>query len=253
MNPAPTRIAWFLGSTLAALPAACLRRPGATLRQFERVAFGTLPIVAAAGVSVGVVTWLQARAALARFGLVETLPSLLSASLFIETGPMLASLLIAGRMGSGLAAELAAMRLTEELDARDLLGAPVVPNLVAPRVLACALAAPLLTELLDVAALLGAFLAELAAGGIAPALFARRVLDVARLSDIIPATLKTTLFGGLVGLVGCGTGYFAKPDAVSIGRAATQGVVRAMLAVFLADAALVPIVQAASNLLLRFD
>ena len=106
------------------MPGAAWRRPGEVLRQFERVAWGGLPVVAAAGTSVGLVTWLQVRRLLATYGAEENLPSVLSAAVLVETGPVLASLLVAGRMGAGLGAELGSMTMTEEVDAREVLGRP---------------------------------------------------------------------------------------------------------------------------------
>ncbi len=105
----------FSVRALSAIPGILTRRPGAVMRQFERVAWGSLPLVAVAGVSVGLVTWFQTRPALlATYGLEERLPSILMVAVSVETGPILASLLVAGRLGAGIAAELATMSLTEE-------------------------------------------------------------------------------------------------------------------------------------------
>jgi phospholipid/cholesterol/gamma-HCH transport system permease protein len=162
----------------------------------------------------------------------------------VETGPMLAGLLLAGRTGAGLAAELGSMVLTEEVDARAVLGAPVVPTLVAPRALACTLVAPLLTVVLDAAAVLGGLAAEAAGGDLTAEAYWQRSLLFLKLSDVIPATLKTAAFGLLVGLVGCWTGLNADRSTESVGRAATRGVVRATVAVFAANVVLVPWIQA---------
>src|SRR5438445_136788 len=94
---------------LAALGWTAVRKPGEVSRQFERVAWGSLPIVATAGISIGLVTWLQTRRLLETYGFEENLPSILMAAVLVETGPVLASLLVAGRMGAGLAAELGSM------------------------------------------------------------------------------------------------------------------------------------------------
>ncbi|CAN5774404.1 MlaE family lipid ABC transporter permease subunit [soil metagenome] len=234
----------FTLRSLWAMPGALLRRPGESLRQFERVAWGSLPIVAAAGLSVGLVTWLQTRRLLVSYGIEATLPSVLAAAVLVETGPMLASLLVAGRMGAGLAAELSSKALTEELDAAEILGAAVLPTYVAPRVLACVLAVPLLTVVLDASALLGGLLAEQVAGSLSAQTFGIRALDYLRLTDIVPNTLKTAVFGLLIGLIGCWTGLSAERTTEAIGQSATRGVVRAMLAVFGANVLLVPAIQA---------
>lgn len=233
----------FAWRTVAAIPWALVRRPGEVLRQFERVTWGGLPIVAVAGMSVGLVTWFQTRRLLAAYGAQESLPSILSAAVLVETGPVLASLLVAGRMGAGLAAELGSMTLTEEIDARAVLGAPVIPTLAAPRAIACALAVPLLTVLIDAAALCGGLLAELTAGSLSAEAFGQRALDFLALGDVLPATLKTAVFGLLIGLIGCWTGLNVDRSTEAVGHAATWGVVRAMLAVFAADVLLVPWIQ----------
>lgn len=234
----------FAARVLWALPVSLARRPGAVVRQFERVAWGSLPLVAAAGFSVGLVTWLQTRRLLVPYGLEETIPSVLAAAVLVETGPVLASLLVAGRLGAGLAAEIGSMNLTEELDARAVLGSPPLAALYAPRVLACALAVPLLTISLDAAALAGGALAELLGGTLSLEAFGQRALDYLWLRDVVPATAKTLVFGLLVGLIGCWTGLSAEASTEAVGRAATRGVVRSTLAIFAANAVLVPLLQA---------
>ncbi len=229
---------------LGAMPRASVRRAAEVVRQFERVAWGSLPIIAVAGLSVGLVTWLQTRRLLVTYGVEATLPSILTVAVLVETGPMLAGLLVAGRMGAGLAAELGSMALTEEVDAFTVLGAPPVPTLVAPRALACALALPLLTVILDTAAILGGMGAEQLAGTLSARVFWNQALIYVRLSDVVPATLKTAVFGLLIGLVGCWTGLNADRSTEAVGRAATRGVVRAMISVFIANVIMVPWIQA---------
>jgi phospholipid/cholesterol/gamma-HCH transport system permease protein len=233
----------FSFRVVAAMPSALVRRPAIVVKQFERVAWGSLPLVVVAGVSVGLVTWLQTRRLLATYGLEERLPSILMVAVAVETGPILASLLVAGRLGAGLAAELGSMILTEEIDAREILGSPPIRTLVAPRVLACLLAVPILTVVIDGSAFVGGLVAELEAGRLSAESFGARSLDYLRLWDILPATLKTGVFGLLVGLVGCWTGLTADRSTESVGRAATRGVVRSMLAVFAANVVLVPVLQ----------
>lgn len=233
----------FAFRVLLAIPRTAITRCGELLRQFERVAWGSLPIGIAAGLSVGLVTWIQNHRLLANYGAEAALPSVLAVAVLVEVGPMLAGLVVAGRMGAGLAAELSSMVLTEEVDALIVMGAAPLPTLVAPRVLACALAVPLLTIVLDAAAILGGMAAELVAGSLSAQFFWHKSLDFLHLSDVIPATLKTAVFGLLVGLVGCWTGLNADRSTEAVGHAATRGVVRSMLAVFGANVVMVPLIQ----------
>jgi phospholipid/cholesterol/gamma-HCH transport system permease protein len=234
----------FAAVTLWAIPKALVVRASEVVRQFERVAWGSLPIVVVAGLSVGMVTWLQTRRLLVTYGAQASLPSILTVAVLVETGPMLAGLLVAGRMGAGLAAELGSMVLTDEVDAFVVLGAPPIPTLVAPRAIACALALPLLTVVLDASAVLGGLAAEQLAGSLSAQAFWQRSLDYLRLSDVVPATLKTAVFGLLVGLVGCWTGLNADRSTEAVGHAATRGVVNAMIAVFAANVVMVVWIQA---------
>jgi phospholipid/cholesterol/gamma-HCH transport system permease protein len=238
------RFLGYLAEAIGGAFAAVVRRPGAVVAQFERVALGSLPLVAAAGVSVGLVTWLQLHRLMVEYGFEANLPSVLAAAVLVETGPILASLLVAGRLGAGLAAELGSMNLTEEVDALAVLGTPVVPTLVGPRVVACTLAVPLLTVVIDASALLGGLLAELSAGSLSAQVYWRQVPAFLRLSDVIPATIKTAAFGAVVGLVGCWTGLNAERSTEAVGRSATRGVVRSMLAVFAVNVVIVPLIQA---------
>src|SRR5262249_267685 len=244
----------FLAFTVRACgsaPRALVSHASEVVGQFEQVAVRSLPIVVGAGLSVGLVTWLQTYRLLVEHGAESTLPSFLAAAVLVELGRVLAGRVVASGMGGGLAAELGTMVLNEEIDARIALGADPVPSLVAPRAIACALAVPLLTVILDAAALLGGLGAELTAGKMIAPLFWSKSLVFLRLCDVIPATLKTVVFGLLTGLIACWTGLLAwwtglnaGGSAEDVGRAAIRGVVRATLAVFAANVVMVPLIQA---------
>jgi phospholipid/cholesterol/gamma-HCH transport system permease protein len=234
----------FAGRSCAYIPAALVERAGEVVRQFEHVAVRSLPIVVGAGLSVGAVAWLQTHRLLVANGAESTLPSFLAVAVLVELGPLLTGLLVAARIGAGLAAELGSMVLNEEIDARVVLGADPLRTLVAPRAIACALAVPLLTVIMDACALLGALAAELLAGRSTATLFWSQSLLFLRLSDVVPATGKTVVFGLLLGLVACWTGLNAGRSSDAVGRAATTGVVSAVLAVFGSNVVLVPLIQA---------
>jgi phospholipid/cholesterol/gamma-HCH transport system permease protein len=239
----------FGARTCGSLPAAVFTRFGEVIRQFEQVAVRSMPIVVGAGLSVGIVAWLQTHRVLAAHGAESTLPSFLAVAVLVEIGPILAGLLVAARMGAGLAAELGSMVLNEEIDARIVLGADPVPTLVAPRAIACALAVPLLTVIIDASALAGGLAAELTAGRSTATLFYRHSFLYLRLFDVVPATLKTSFFGLLVGLVACWTGLNAGRSTEAVGRAAIAGVVWSILVVFAANVVIVPCIQAANDAL----
>jgi phospholipid/cholesterol/gamma-HCH transport system permease protein len=228
---------------LLALPSVLFRHPLRVLRQFNRCLWAGLPLVMVAGVSIGLVGWFQLRRLLETYHARDVLPGALAASVLVEIGPMLASLLLAARLGAGMAAELGTMRLTEEIDALQILGSPPIPTLVAPRVLAALMAGPLAAVVLDFSALFAGLVAEQVAGWLAPEVFLVRALDGLWLRDLVPSTLKTACFGALVGLVGCWCGLNVGRSAEGVGRAATLGVVGSALSVFVANAVLVPVLQ----------
>jgi phospholipid/cholesterol/gamma-HCH transport system permease protein len=239
----------FVARSCGSAPAALVRRTDEVIRQFEQVAVRSSPIVLGAGLSVGLVAWFQTHRLLAAHGAESTLPSFLAVAVLVEIGPILAGVLVAARMGAGLAAELGSMVVNEEIDARIVLGADPVPTLVAPRAIACALAVPLLTVIIDASALLGSLAAELTAGKSTSSLFWAKSLVFLRLSDVVPATLKTAVFGLLVGLIACWTGLNADRSSEAVGGAAIRGVVRAILGVFAANVVLVPCIQLATEVM----
>src|SRR5262249_14641925 len=146
-----------------ALPGALLR-PREVLRQLHSILVGAIPLGAVAGIALGVVIWMHSHRLLAKYGTAEYLPEGLALAVVLELAPTGAGLVIAGRSGASLAAELGSMRLTEQIDALEVLGISPMRQLIAPRVLACVLALPLLTVLMIYLELLGSFAAETAGG-----------------------------------------------------------------------------------------
>ncbi len=236
-------------ATCVAVPGVCLRRAGDIVREFEWVAVHGSGVVLAAGVCVGAAAWLQTHRLLAQHGAESTLPSFLAVAVLVEIGPLLAGLILAGRAGAGLAAEMAAMVQNEEIDARLALGTNVAAGLVAPRAIACMFAVPFLTIVLDAAALGGGFLAESSSGRASAALYWSKSLVFLEPGDVIPATLKTAVFGWLVATSACWTGLNAGRSTQDVGRAAIRGVVLSVVVVFVSNLIMIPFIQALPGVL----
>jgi phospholipid/cholesterol/gamma-HCH transport system permease protein len=250
---------WFGRLTafaVRAVPAfvAALPRPTLWVRSFYAVLIGGLPLAAVTGLALGVVIWLHTRDVLARTGTgaVEYLPTFLAAAVLLELAPVGAGLIVAARTGASLGAELASMRVSEQIDAIELLGVSPVRRLVGPRVVACVLAVPLLHILIAVTALGSGYLAESVAGSPSYLKYNTAALRELTLDDVIPAGLKTLAFGLVVGVTGCFIGMFPRAGAEGaegVGRAATDSVVACSLLVLLADVLLVVLIKAGQQLL----
>ena len=229
-----------IGPTLGAVV-----RPSWWGRPFYGVLIGGLPLAVVAGLALGIVVWVHTRGVLARTGTgaVEFLPTFLAAAVLLELAPLGAGLIVAARTGASLAAELAAMRVGEQLDALELLGVSARRRLIGPRILACILAAPLLYVVIAAVALGGGFVAELVAGQTTWLKYSRAAMGDLRLIDVVPAAMKTFAFGALVGVTGCFAGVAAKDGSEGVGQAATHGVVASVLLVLAADVFLVSLIR----------
>jgi phospholipid/cholesterol/gamma-HCH transport system permease protein len=235
------RAAVFTWHTLISTLAAAAR-PREVARQFGRQLLGALPLAAVAGLALGVVVWMHLRGVLVRFGgpsAVDLLPAALTLAVVLEFGPIGAGLITAGRGGASLGAELGAMRLTEQVDALEILGLSVQRTLVGPRVLACVLVQPLLTVVINYLAIAGSFVAEAMASGTSWLHYSTACLRGLRMEDVVPHTLKTLAFGFIAGVAGCYHGLAASGGSEAVGTAATRGVVTAILGVLIADVVLV--------------
>ncbi|HQR09300.1 MAG TPA: ABC transporter permease [Gemmatales bacterium] len=232
----------FFARTAWHLPGALLR-PNQWVPHWANALLGVLPLAAAAGLAMGIIAWLQLRNLLVPYGSVEALPRVLLLTVVWEFGPIAVAFVAAGRLGAGLAAELAALKESEQIDAAQVMGMRIIPRLIAPRVLGCILALPILTVFVDYLALAASFSAEALAGTMTWMEFARASLTYLHLLDTILSIAKTCIFGYLIACAGCYAGLRASGGAVAVGRAATQGVVRATLLVLVADVFLVKLIQ----------
>jgi phospholipid/cholesterol/gamma-HCH transport system permease protein len=215
---------------------------GEIWRQIAEVGSRSLALVAASGFALGVVMTLHTRSTLVTFGAAAMIPRVQSLAFFVEIGPLVAALLVAGRVGAGIGAVLSNMRATEQIDAVEALSIDSFKLLVVPRVVACVVALPLLTTFMDFAGLLGGYLSEFALSHLSLRLYVTRAFDGMEWSNFVPPTLKTTVFGFVIGTVACYFGYTTNEGAEGVGRAATNSVVLASLLIILADVILVKMI-----------
>ena len=205
-----------------------------------------MPLAIVAGCAIGIVIWIHVRETLVRVagpGAAMYLPQGLALAVVVELAPLSAGLMAAGRSGASLAAELAAMRVSEQLDALGVLGRDPAKVLVAPRITALMIALPLLTGVIALAALGSAGLAESMSGGLTHTRFWDEAWRVVRLRDLLPSLGKTVVFGWLVAILACFHGIHAGEGTEGVGRAATRGVVSGIVGVLLANVALVKLIQ----------
>jgi phospholipid/cholesterol/gamma-HCH transport system permease protein len=201
-----------------------------------RIGATALPITALVGFLIGVVLAYLMSLQLRQFGADTFIVNILGISLIRELGPVLAAILIAGRSGSAITAQIGVMRVTEELDAMRVLGIAKGYRLVLPRALAMALAMPLITVWTTLAALLGGMLAADLAMGVTPAYFFAALPRAVAISNLALAVGKSVVFGLLIALIGCHYGLRVKPNTESLGRGTTASVVTSITMVILVDA-----------------
>lgn len=212
---------------------------GEVLRQTFELGLRSAPLVAVAGMAVGVVLSMHTRASLERFGAESLIPAGLALVLVRETGPLTAGLLLSGRIGAGIGAELGAMRVTEQIDALEATAVDSFKYLVVTRVIACVLALPILTTILNFAGIVGGFVAETAITGMSFQLYFQRAFSLVEFADYVPATLKTMVFGFLIAIVSSYLGFNTAQGTEGVGRASTRSVVYSSILIIVANVVLV--------------
>lgn len=173
------------------------------------------------------------------FGATALIPQAVTYGLFKDTGPLLAALLVSGRVGAGIGAQLAGMRVTEQIDALEALAIDSFKYLVVTRIVACVIVLPILTTMLNFSGLAGGMLSDVIALHISVRLFINDDFGTIGWADYIPPTLKTIVFGFIIGTISCYLGYTAEQGAAGVGRASTRSVVFSSLLVILVDVILV--------------
>lgn len=192
-------------------------------------------LVVVTGFIMGLVLTMQMNPILADFGAQTLLPGVIAVSMIRELGPVITGLICAGKISSGIGAEIAAMRVTEQIDAMEVSGTRPLSFVVASRVLATTMVVPLLVLFADAFSLFGAFLAVNIFEDTSVTLFVNRSFSMLGFIDLFPSTLKTVLFGFFIGLIGCYKGYTAGRGTESVGKAANSAVVASSLTIFVID------------------
>jgi phospholipid/cholesterol/gamma-HCH transport system permease protein len=209
------------------------------IRQLDEVGSKSFPLVAMAGAAIGVVISLEARYSLTRFGAKSMFPATLVYSVVQVMGPVITGLVVSGRVGAGMGAELASMKVTEQIDAIEASAINPYRLLAAPRILACILMLPLLTLATDACALLTGWFAQSLVEPLSFHQFITSGFNGATFNAFLPQTFKTAVYGFIIGLIACFEGMRTRGGAAGVGRAATNSVVLASLFLILADVVLV--------------
>ena len=240
---------WFglMGLFCARLARAAVQPPyewRELLRQCDAIGSLSLPLVALAGAATGVVLSMETHDSLSRFGAKTMLPAVIVFSVLKESGPIITGLVVSGRVGAGIGAELGSMKVTEQIDAMDASGVDPFRFLVATRVLACILMLPLLTLAADFFGVLMGWVANNLQESISIRYFLQSGFKHVDFGDFLPSTLKTAVYGLIIGAIACFEGMRTKGGTEGVGRSTTRSVVLASLFVILADVLLVRLILA---------
>lgn len=205
------------------------------LRQCYYVGYMSVALVAITAFIMGLVITIQSRPTLVEFGAEAWLPKMVSVSLIREIAPVITALICAGKIGSGIGAELGSMKVTEQIDAMEVSGTNPFKYLVVTRVLATTLMIPLLAIFADGIALYGGYLGANLQGVVSWNLWWNQVFETLKFKDIVPAITKTFFFGFAIGIIGCYKGFNSEKGTEGVGQSANSAVVIASLLVFIID------------------
>src|SRR5579862_6947512 len=212
------------------------------LRQLDAIGAKSLPLTALAGAATGVVVSMETTDSLTRFGAKSMLPAVIVFSIIKESGPIITGLVVTGRVGAGIGAELGSMKVTEQIDAMEASAVNPFKFLVATRVLACIAMLPLLTLAADFCGIVFGWIANTLTEPISFRLFIHNGMKEVAFSDFLPPTFKTAVFGAIIGIVGSFQGMRTRGGTEGVGRSATSAVVLSSLFLILADVLLVRII-----------
>ncbi len=215
-----------------------LRRPfdpGNIVRQMEEIGVQSLFVVLVMASFTGMVLALQTHTGFKRFDAESFVGTVVALSMTRELGPVLTGLIVAGRAGASMAAELGTMRVTEQIDALATLATNPVKYLVVPRFVAGLIMMPLLTAIADIVGIAGGYLISVQLLDANPVVYIRRTTDYLELDDIYSGITKAAVFGMIISIVGCYKGFYAAGGAEGVGRATTGAVVVSMMLILIAN------------------
>lgn len=210
-------------------------------KHMDELGVKTLPIVSVTGFIIGLVLALQTWPVLSRFGATDFLPSTVALSVVRELGPVITALIFAGRVSSGIGAELGSMRVTEQIDAMEVSGINPFKYLVVTRVIATTMILPILTIYVIFIAIIGGYIAVIITENMSFIYYQNAVITSIEFGDFIPGVAKTFVFGFIVGIVGSYKGFSAEGGTEGVGRASTTSVVMASLLILVFDMVLVKV------------
>lgn len=210
-------------------------------KHMDELGVKTLPIVSITGIIIGMVLTLQSQPVMARFGAEAYLPYMVTISVVRELGPVITALIFAGRVSSGIGAELGSMRVTEQIDAMEVSAIDPFKYLIVTRVTACALILPLLTMYVIFLAVVGCYISMIMVQSMTMTLYIDQVIEAIVFGDFIPGVGKTIIFGFIVGIVGAFKGYTAEKGTEGVGKASTTSVVVSSLLILIFDVVLVKV------------
>jgi phospholipid/cholesterol/gamma-HCH transport system permease protein len=212
------------------------------LRQIFDIGWRSAPLVAVSGFALGIVLSMHTRSSLERFGAEALIPAALALALVRETGPLTTGLLVSGRVGAGIGAELGAMKVTEQIDALEATAVDSFKFLVVTRMVACVIALPILTTVTNFMGIVGGWAAEAATSGMSFRLYFREAFSLVEFSDYVPATIKTAVFGFIIAITASYLGVHTTRGTEGVGQAATRSVVLASILLITANVVLVRII-----------
>jgi phospholipid/cholesterol/gamma-HCH transport system permease protein len=217
------------------------------MKQSFLIGYKSLPLVAITGFIIGLVLTIQSRPTLAKFGAESMLPAMVAVSIIREIGPVITALIFAGKVGSGIGAELASMNVTEQIDAMQVSDNNPFKYLVVTRILSATFMLPLLVIFADGVGLMGSFVGVNIKGNVSSYLFFSQIFQSLSFGDLIPAVIKTFFFGFAIGLIATYKGYYSNKGTEGVGTAANSAVVLGSLMVFIIDMIAVQVTSVLQN------